>query len=130
MNAPVIRSANRAKGYRVGRYEAALLNHIESDGSIGYEYIVAVFEPGAPDPFLFVTSERNDPVAAAGFLAELGLDPEDIADEQPGSHFLCVFDEAGHGNLGKSDDWADQAKFEAAALAILRDRLGADPVAQ
>jgi len=35
-----------------------------------------------------------------------------------------LFDERGH---HKSDHWGDAAKFEARALEILRERLGADP---
>jgi hypothetical protein len=129
MYAPTIRSANSVKRYRIGGYEAALLDTIESEGPIGYEYIVVVFEQGGANPFLFVTSERNDPQAARELSAELGLDMDVEHPRESGSHFLCVFDERGHTNLGDSDAWGDAAAFETAAMGILAERLGDEPVA-
>jgi hypothetical protein len=126
MYAPIVRSARTIRRYRAGRYEAALFTDIEAEGSIGYEYLVAVFEPGIRDPFLLVSSERNNPAADAEFLRELGLEPQDI-DTSNGSHFLCVFDEEGHHNLGPSDEWADLEAFEKAALRVLAQRLGETP---
>jgi hypothetical protein len=126
MYAPIIRSAHTARRYRAGGYEAALLTDIEAEGSIEYEYIVAVFEPGVRDPFLLVTSERNDPEEATAVLRELGMETQDF-DGDDGSHFLCVFDESGHSNLGPSDDWADIDRFEEAALRIVAERLGETP---
>jgi hypothetical protein len=39
-----------------------------------------------------------------------------------GSHFLGVFDGNGHINQGGSDDWADEEKFTARALQIIREK--------
>ena len=127
MYAPVIHSARTLRRYDLGRYEAALLTDVEAEGSIGYEYIVPVFEPGIRDPCLFITSERNDPTADSDFLRELGLEPEDV-DTSEGSHFLCIFDENGHRNLGPSDNWGNLEHFEEAALKLLEDRFGEKPV--
>ena len=127
MYAPVIESAHTKKRYKFGRYEAAFLDQIVAEGPIGYEFIVAVFEESATDPFLFVTSERNDPSAGLEMFRELGIE-EDMAPVAQGeSHFLCVFDESGHRNLGDSNDWGDAEKFETAALRILTERLGGTP---
>ena len=46
----------------------------------------------------------------------------------PGSHFLGMFDENGHSNFGNREDWGDAARFEAEALEILAERLGARAV--
>jgi hypothetical protein len=105
-----------------------MLDTIEEEGSIGYEYIIVVFEPGVRDPFLFITSERNDSSANQEVLLELGMNIDDIAAEKSGSHFLCIFDKEGHSNLGDSDAWADMAAFEKAAMSILSQRLGDEPV--
>ena len=126
MYAPIIRSAQVVRRYRAGAHQAVLFEEVDAEGPVGYEYIVAVFEPGVRDPGLFVTSERNDPEAAADLMREMGLEPEE-PDPTQGSHFLCVFDERGHHNFGHSDDWGDLAKFEEAALRVLADRLGAAP---
>jgi hypothetical protein len=40
-----------------------------------------------------------------------------------GSHFLGVFDEEGHKNLGSSDDWTELDKFTARALSITAEWL-------
>jgi hypothetical protein len=61
---------------------------------------------------------------------ELGLDQDVTFSAHGESHFLCVFDEQGHHNLGDSNEWADPEKFEAAALKILAERLGEYPVDQ
>lgn len=114
MYAPVVRSARSRRQYRIGDRRAALLDEIVADGGIGYEYLVAVFEPGGDEPFLLVSSERNrrhDP---------LRTDPGAGA-----SHFFCFFDEQGHHNMGDSDDWGDPDLFEAEALRFLERRLGA-----
>jgi hypothetical protein len=129
MYVPVVQSARTKKRYKFGPYEAAFLDQIVAEGPIGYEYIIVVFEQGATDPFLFVTSERNDATAAREFFQELELDPDMMPQEQGESHFLCLFDEQGHSNFGDSNDWGDAEKFEAAALKILTERLGEKPVA-
>ena len=87
-----------------------------------------MFEPGVRDPFLFITSERNDSSANQELLQELGINIDDIVAEKSGSHFLCIFDERGHSNQGHSDDWGDMAAFEKAAMSILSQRLGDEPV--
>jgi|1185.fasta_scaffold627588_2 hypothetical protein len=128
MYAPVIQSATAKKRYKCGPYEAVLLDQIVAEGSIGYEFIIVVFKEGATDPFLFVTSERNDPDAGAELFREMEIEPEMDPVDKGKSHFLCLFDEQGHFNLGDSDDWGDVEKFEAVALKILADRLGETPV--
>ncbi len=129
MYAPVIRSARTRKRYKFGPYEAAFLDQIVAEGSIEYDFIIVVFEEKATDPFLLVTSERNDPGADAQLLQDLGLDPDMMADENGATHFLCLFDEQGHQNFAGSSDWGDADKFEAAALRILTQRLGGTPMA-
>lgn len=129
MYAPLIQSAKTKKRYKHGPYEAAFLEQIVAEGPVGYEFIMVVFEEGATDPFLFVTSERNDPVAGSEFWPEIGLGPDMLPDDLGKSHFLCIFDEHGHHNLGDSNDWGNAEKFEVAALQILTQRLGGTPVA-
>ena len=129
MYAPIIHSAKTTKKYQFGKYEAAFLEQIIAEGPIGYEFMIVVFEQGATDPFLFVTSERNDPGANAELAKELGLESEELPQQEGESHFLCLFDEGGHRNFGDSNDWGNRAKFESEALRILEHRLGAKPIA-
>ena len=126
MYAPVIQKARPKRRYTFTNYEAVFFDQIVAEGSISYEFMIVVFEKGKQAPFLLVTSEKNDPVAAAAVMKELGLD--DITTEREGaSHFLCLFDERGHHNFGDSNDWGNADKFEKAALRILQDRLGETP---
>jgi hypothetical protein len=104
------------------------MDQISALGTIRYEFMMVVFEKGATDPLLFVTSELNDPSSDPEMLEELGMEPEDFP--QGASHFLCVFDESGHHNMGDSDEWGDIGKFEAAALKLLVQRLGHRVVAR
>lgn len=128
MYAPLVQSATPRSRYKYGQYEAVFLEKIVAEGPIEYEFIIVVIEQGATDPFLFVTSERNDPAASAKVLEEMGLPRDMISTTEGESHFLCVFDKSGHHNLGDSNDWGDAEKFEVAALEILTQRLGGTPV--
>lgn len=129
MYAPIVQSARTVKRYQCGPYEAAFLDQvIAAEGSVEYEFIIVVFEKGATDPFLFVTSEKNDPMAAAKLFQELGLEPDMMPIDRGASHFLCIFDKNGHHNLGDSNDWGESEKFEMAALKILTERLGEMPI--
>ncbi|HXE52717.1 MAG TPA: hypothetical protein VN541_06860, partial [Tepidisphaeraceae bacterium] len=71
-----------------------------------YAYMVIVFETATKQPVLFVASEVN------GTAKEFG----------GGSHFLGVFEEKGHINMGSSDDWGDPRKFFPKAMQIAKDR--------
>ena len=105
---PAIKSAKPKQHIPVGRHTAVLLCDIVSAGSVQYRYILAVCEGDSQQPCFFVTSEVN---SMARLLGE-------------GSHFLCLFDGEGHANRGPSDDWADEGKFTAEALRIVRERFG------
>lgn len=112
MRAPLIRGAKAVERYRLGSYLAVLFAEIESVGAMEYLFILALLEEGAPEPRLFITSEVN---AMAGVFGG-------------GSHFLGLFDQTGHANMGASDEWAERERFTTKALALAAERLGvADP---
>ncbi|MBI3610876.1 MAG: DUF4062 domain-containing protein [Nitrospirae bacterium] len=128
MYAPAFQSARTKRRYKFGLYGAAFLDQIVAEGPIRYEFIIVVFEENATTPFLFVTSERSDPEADAELFRKLGIEPDMVPMGQGECYFLCMFDEQGHHNIGKSNDWSDAEKFEVAALKILTERLGKTPV--
>jgi|SRR6266567_531436 len=106
--APGITSA-RTKGLvEVGGHTAALLTDIVSVGPVEYLYVVAVFPGDSLDPCFYVASEVNKMAKQFG----------------SGSHFLGLFDGDGHLNRGASDDWADEEKFFAEALRIIKETFG------
>lgn len=109
-------------------YEAAFLDQIVAEGPIGYAFIIVVFEERATDPFLFVTSEKNNPEAGAEIFHELGLEPDTMLVETGRSHFCAYATKEAHHSLGDSDDWADQEKFEIAAFKIFAEQLVETPV--
>jgi|SRR6266487_812616 len=105
--APVIKSAKPRQRFQIGKHTSVLLGDIERAGSVEYHYIMAVFDENQ-QPCYFVASEVNSMVKTLG----------------GGSHFLGLFDGDGHANCGTSDDWADEAKFTAEALRIVKAKFG------
>jgi hypothetical protein len=128
MYAPAIQSARPIKHYKIGAHEAVFLSKIVSDGFIGYNFIIVVFENNTTDPFLFVTSERDNCAWSSGLFKDRGLEANGAPIVKEESHFLCLFDKKGHSILDHSDDWGDPQKFETAALKILKERFGETPI--
>lgn len=102
---PAIASANPIQQFQFGKYSAVLLDDIESAGVVEYRFVLVVFDD-TEQPCYFVASEVNATAKTFG----------------GGSHFLGVFDEDGHSSYGSSDDWADESKFTAEAMRIVRER--------
>lgn len=106
---PAIKSAKPRHQFQIGGRTALLLGDIEPIGSIEYRYILVVYDRDSEQPCFFVASEVNPMARQFG----------------GGSHFLGLFDGDGHANRGTSDEWADEAKFTAEALRIVREKFGA-----
>ena len=104
---PSIESAEVLRRHRLGPYGASLFGDIESSGSVQYLYVLALIELDQEEVSLYITSEVND------LAQEFG----------GGSHFLCVFNNEGHHNLGDSDDWADLERFATKALSLAGELL-------
>ena len=108
MYGPQIKSAKPLLRYRLAPYTFIILGEIESIGPIGYLYILGAVKDGEKAPNLFVSSEINSTVGKWG----------------GGSHFLCVFDQEGHWNMGDDDQWANLDIFAAKALEVATERIG------
>jgi len=106
--APLIKSAKPKQRLQLGRYTAVLFADIVPAGSVEYHLIMAVFEGESQQPCYFVASEVNS------LARQLG----------GGSHFLGLFDGESHSNCGSSDRWADEVKFTAEALRIIKEKFG------
>ena len=104
---PAIKSAKSKQQFQLANYSGILFGDIEGAGRIEYLHVLVIFDENQR-PCFFVTSEVNATAKQLG----------------GGSHFLCVFDGDRHLNYGSSDDWADEAKFCAEALRIVRKRFG------
>ncbi len=106
---PLTKSMNRVGGVPLGeKYTALLFDKVESAGSVQYAFLLVVFDNAKQEAVYFVASEVNQMVAAFG----------------GGSHYLGVFTDAGHANLGSSDDWGDPRKFFPEALRMAAERFG------
>ncbi|HYG35220.1 MAG TPA: hypothetical protein VEC99_10570 [Clostridia bacterium] len=105
-HAPLIKSAAPKQRFQLGRHIAVLLGDIQPMGFVEYLYILVVFDADTKQPCYYVASEVNSMAKQFG----------------GGSHFLGLFDGEGHANCGSSDDWADEAKFTAEALRIVREK--------
>jgi hypothetical protein len=106
---PAVESMNRVGGAPLGEQHTVLLfNNIKSAGSVQYAFLLAVFDNEKQEPVYFVASEVNTMAAAFG----------------GGSHYLGVFNEQGHANLGSSDDWGNPRKFFPEAIRLAAERFG------
>jgi hypothetical protein len=105
---PVIKSAKARQRFQIGKYRAVLLGDIESACLVEYLYIMAVFDGDSNRPCFFVASEVNRMAKIRG----------------GGSHFLGIFPGEGHENRGASDDWADEIRFTAESLRIIKEKFG------
>jgi len=107
--APAITSATPVAQFEVAGHTAVLLDEIVSAGSIQYLYILVVYATDG-EPCLFIASEANAMQHRFG----------------GGSHFLGVFRDGSHLNLGDSDEWADREQFVEKALEIAENQLAKD----
>ena len=107
MYAPHIKSAKLLHRYRLAPYTFALFGDIEQQGLIEYLYVLVAFKDGDHSPRLFVAAEVNEVAQHFG----------------GGSHFLGIFDEEGHANMGAADEWGDLERFTEEALTIATTRL-------
>ena len=106
---PRVESMNRVAGAPLGAdHTAVLFDQIKSAGAVQYAFLVAVFDNQRKQPVYFVASEVNSMAQTLG----------------GGSHYLGVFDEDGHANLGASDEWGDPNRFFPEALRIASEQFG------
>jgi hypothetical protein len=75
---------------------------------IEYEWLLVLYERGSNQPCLVISSEVNDY-------------PDGNA---CGSHFLCIFDDNFHSNLGLSNAWARAEFFFPRAIELSAEHLG------
>ena len=92
-------------------HRVVFFDNIKSTGSIEYKFIVGLFDDRTQKASIFITSEVNT-------MAKRFGGP---------SHFLCVFDNNMHSNLGASDDWGHRGKFFSKALEIAAKQVGITP---
>lgn len=107
MDAPRIQTAIPRRRFRLGAYQAVLLDEIESPDSVKYRYILALVRDGEAQPTLYVTCEKNPRSRAHEGACRMRL----VSD---------VFNE----EMGSSDAWADPDAFAAEALGLAARTLG------
>ncbi|MBE7464359.1 MAG: hypothetical protein HS116_12845 [Planctomycetes bacterium] len=106
---PVVESMNRVGAGRLDEKRTAILfDKIKSAGSVQYSFLFIVFDNETQEPVYCVSSEVNAMQGSFG----------------GGTHFLGVFDGAGHANHGSSDDWGDPRKFFQEALRLASEKFG------
>lgn len=107
MDAPKIQTAIPRRRYRLGAYQAVLLDEVESADNVKYRYIIALVREGETRPTLFVTCEKN---------------PRSRAHE--GAYRLRLITDAFNEEMGSSDAWADAETFAAEGLGLAARTLG------
>lgn len=107
MDAPRIQTAIPRRRYRLGGYQAVLLDEIESPDNVKYRYILALVRDGETRPSLYVTCEKN---------------PRSRARE--GAYRLRLVTDVFNEEIGSNDAWADPETFAADGLALAARTLG------
>jgi hypothetical protein len=115
---PSVKSLKYLDGAALGKKHVGILyGDIKSDGLVQYLFIFHIYYrfKKVEDPPLFIISSE-----------------ENMMQEGPGggSHFLCVFDDDGHSNLGQSNDWGNRGKFFKKAVEVAEMKLGLKPSAE
>lgn len=104
---PLVEDFRVIERFPIGNnHRTMMCDCIKGPGCIEYEYLLVVHNMQTEKPVLFVASERN-------------------SSSYGDSHFLGVFNDNGHSNLGSSDSWGDLKTFKAKALEILKEEFGA-----
>ena len=106
---PRVKAAKARANFNFGSHTGTLFGDIEPAGRVQYAWLLVVYDKATKQPVFMVSSEVNSMATMMG----------------GGSHYLCVFDENGRGNLGGSDDWADEELFTARALGVVYEKLPA-----
>lgn len=107
MDAPKIQTAIPRRRYRLGEYEAVVLDEIQSSDAVKYRYVLALVREGESRPSAYVTSVKR-PRAQA----------------QDGAYALKLITEVFSEEVGASDAWGHLDKFSRDALALAARSLG------
>lgn len=109
---PMVESMDQLDGGPLGdSHTGVLCGNIKSAGRMQYQFLFVVSEKDKQEPVLIVSSEKNSMQKRLGGA----------------SHFLGLFDEHGHTNLGHSDDWGNLEMFFTKALELVEKHLGIRP---
>ncbi len=115
MMCPAIISATPVRQYHLDGYDCVLLSDIVAQGSIRYAYILTVTRDRETEPHLHITLEEN----ALAIRGRMASPPDRNLD----THFLCVFNEAGHINVEAISTLMDPDAFAARALRLFQSRI-------
>jgi hypothetical protein len=107
MEAPRIQTAIPRHRFRLGGYQAVLLEDIESPDNVRYRYILALVREGEARPSVYVTCEKN---------------PRSRA--RDGAYRMRLITEVFNEEIESSDAWAEAQAFAADALKLAARTLG------
>jgi len=99
MYMPDVKDATRVKQVEFKRHGGVLLKDIESEGGIGYLYLLLIFDRKTEEVALVVSAETSD----------FG---------EGDAPFLCTFSPDGHANYGPKPEIVDIGEFEKQAVEL------------
>ncbi|MCE3017692.1 MAG: hypothetical protein LW870_17690 [Pirellula sp.] len=105
--APAIGGGRTVRQFAIGDYNAKLMTNIKSIGSVEYTHILAVYGTDG-NPVFFTAAEVNSMADHFG----------------GGSHYLGVFNGAGHSSIEDNDKWANLEIFAEESIKIVKDHFG------
>lgn len=106
MESPKFETAVPKRRYQVGGFRVVLLGDVQSRDSNHYQYILAFVPEGSQEPFLYITSEKNQGESAA-----------------EGSHRIRIVAPHDARVLGANDRWSDIELFAEDGLLMGRKLL-------
>jgi hypothetical protein len=92
--------------YRLGPYEALVLDNIHSKDPVDYYYILALYQDGVKDPIFFVTSEAVPTPSAGKDLAPV----------------VCTYEGDRRIEGDASSSWEDYRRFVAHAFQLVAQK--------
>jgi hypothetical protein len=117
---PTITDARHVDSFLVGPLLAVLFTDCVSEGTIQYAHVLYVYEPDLKNP----PGPGNPPPLVCCITAEVNAMAAETSGS--GSHFLCMFHDGIHANMGAADDWADLDTFTQKALDVVADQFAID----
>ncbi len=104
---PSIRGGKTVRQFAIGDYNAKLMTNIKSSGSVEYTHVLAVYSSDG-NPVFFTAAEVNSMAEHLG----------------GGSHYLGIFNGAGHVSIEDNDKWANLEIFVEESTNIVKEHFG------
>jgi len=122
MHKPNISTAIPKQRYKFGAYTIVVLEEIESEDGVEYNYLLAGIKDGHNEPEIYISCEKAQHDTSGNHSTEQGSTDK-------GTHIIRVFSaqldaEQSGAIIDQSDSWGDRDAFISYGLSGFRQMLG------